>query len=167
MNLKSIRTNAKFLWALPVLLTLIGCAENNEILPKRLGQLNLTSVVRGEKATQIIQRMHGKVLGATEYVIGYYGGDQSGNILYLSLFENEEAARKDLMDMSMKMAAGTPVFAPLTFEETDDGIKMKTKGMGFDHYFYRSNRVIVWWQVAPDYAEAAYRDLLNFNFQDI
>jgi hypothetical protein len=71
------------------------------------------------------------------------------------------------MDMSMKMATGTPVFAPLTFEETDDGIKMKTKGMGFDHYFYRSNRAIIWWQVAPEYADATYRDLLNFNFQDI
>jgi len=145
----------------------MGCTGTNELLPQKLGELKLTNVIRGEKATKIVQKMHGKVLGASEYIIGYYGGDQSGNILYLSLFENEEAARKDLMSMSLKMAAGTPVFSPLTFEETEAGLQMKTEGMGFTHYFYRRNRTVIWWQVAPDYAESTYRDLLNFDFQNI
>jgi len=167
MSFRSIAVKTKFLWLLPVFITFTGCTSNRDVLPKKLGELNLTTVIQGKKATTIIRKMHGKVLGASEYIVGYYGGDQSGNILYLSLFENEDAARKDLMTMSMKMAAGTPVFTPLTFEETDDGIRIKTEGMGFVHYFYRLNRAIIWWQVEPDHAEPTYRDLLNFDFQNI
>jgi len=167
MNLRTVTVKTRFLLLLPVFITLIGCAENKDVLPKKLGELNLTKVIQGKKATAIINKMHGKVLGASEYIIGYYGGDQSGNILYLSLFENEDAARKDLMDMSIKMAGGTPVFTPLTFEETDGGIHLRTEGMGFVHYFYRNNRVVIWWQVTPDQAEATYRDLLNFDFRNI
>ena len=167
MNLRSIAAKTKLLWTLPVFITLIGCAGNNDILPQKLGELNLTTVIRGEKATKIIREMHGKVLGATEYIIGYYGGDQSGNILYVSLFENENDARKDLMDMSVKLVAGTPVFTPLTFREKDGGVYLRTEGMGFVHYFFRRNRALIWWQVTPDYADSTYRDLLNADFQNI
>ncbi len=167
MKLKSIMAKTNFLWILPVFFTVIGCAGNNDILPRKLGELNLTKVIRGEKATKIMREMHGKELGATEYIIGYYDGDQSGNILYISLFENENAARKDLMDMSIKLAAGTPVFTPLTFKETDGGIYLRTEGMGFVHYFFRSNRTLIWWQVTPEHADSTYRDLLNFDFQNI
>ncbi|MFQ6606878.1 MAG: hypothetical protein ACE5DP_04440 [Fidelibacterota bacterium] len=165
LNFNGIKT--KSLWFLPVFFLLTSCTGKDGLLPQQLGDLNLTKVIQGEKAIKIIETMHRKTLGTTEYTIGYYGGENSGNILYLSLFENADAARKDLMDMSLKMAAGTPVFAPLTFEETKDGIRIRTEGMGFVHYFYRSNRALIWWQVEPDRAESTYRDLLNFDFEKL
>ena len=84
------------------------------------------------------------------------------------IFENAEKARQDLMSMSVKMAGGTAVFKPLTFDAMGSNVHFRTEGMGLTHYFYRVDNTIVWWQVRPDKAEATYKDLLNFKFfQDL
>ncbi len=155
-------------WALLLIFVLSGCTEKDEaqVLPQRLGDLDLTAMIRGDEAERIVREMHGKALGEAEYIIGYYGEKRLGNILYVSLFENEDAAREDLLSMSMKMASGSTPFAPLVFDERDDGIYLKTEGMGFAHFFYRRDRALVWWQVMPEYAESTYRELVAFNFSD-
>jgi hypothetical protein len=36
--------------------------------------------------------------------------------------------------------------------------------MGLKHYFYRTDNILIWWQVEVDKAEATYNDLLKFDF---
>jgi hypothetical protein len=156
-----------FVW---VLLMISGCTDldnTNNDLPQKLGDLTLYKVVQGSQAAAVIHKMHGKKLGARRNFIGYYGNEDAGNILYLSIYENYETAKADLMKMAMKMAGGTRVFAPLTFGEMDDNVRFRTEGMGFAHYFYRVDNILIWWQVAPGNAESTFNALLSYDFTSL
>ena len=69
-----------------------------------------------------------------------------------------------LMKMATKMAKGSRVFAPLTYDKMGDNVHFQTTGLGFRHYFYRVDNILIWWQVVPEKAESTYNDLLAFDF---
>ena len=152
------------------LLTIPGCTVLDNTagdLPKNLGNLTLSKVIQGSQADGILHKMHGKELGASLNFIGYYGKEDTGNILYLSIYKDDESAKADLMKMAMKMAGGTRVFAPLTFDEMGDSVRFRTEGMGFTHYFYRIDNILIWWQVAPEKAESTLTALLGHDFASL
>ena len=138
--------------------------ENNNYLPKNLGELSLFKVIHNEEATSIIDKMHGKKLDDCKNFIAHYGNNQSKNILYVSVYENSEKAKTNLKIMAMKMANGSSVLSPLTHSKMGDNVHFETKGMGLKHYCYRIDNILIWWQVEPDKAEATFNDLLKFDF---
>ena len=152
------------LWVVIAILLLAGCSTPVNGLPARLGDLNLTKVLKDREATAIIQQMHGKALGPTHNLIAYYGNARARNILYLSVYPDAQKAREDLMAMAVKMASGTAVFAPLTSSPMGSQTHFQTQGMGLQHYFYRLDNILIWWQVDPEKAESTYRDLVRFDF---
>ena len=137
---------------------------NTNYLPKKLGDLSLFKVIQNEEATSIIDKMHGKKLDDCKNYIAHYGNNQSKNILYVSVYENAEKAKTNLKIMAMKMANGSSVFSPLTHTKMRDNVYFETQGMGLKHYFYRTDNILIWWQVEPDKAETTYNDLLKFDF---
>jgi len=161
-----------FIFILATIITLSGCSNKSSTknidLPEKLGSLNLSRVIQGNEAARVVHKMHGKSLGSAEYIIGYYGADNSKNILYLSVYENTESAKADLVSMAMKMEKGTPVFVPLTtIGEMGSNIRFRTEGMGLVHYFYRVENILLWWQVESDNAELTYDELLTFSFASL
>jgi len=142
----------------------ISCGNNENDLPEKLGDLSLSKTIKSNDATKIVNKMHGKRIETIMNLIGYYGNGQSRNILYVSVYQNAEKAKNDLMKMATKMAKGTQVFAPLTLGKMGDNVRFQTEGMGFKHYFYRVDSILIWWQVKPDKAESTYNDLLDFDF---
>ena len=48
-----------------------------------------------------------------------------------------------------------------------DKAHFETDGMGLKHYFYRTDNILIWWQVEPDKEEETYKDLLKFDFADL
>ncbi|MFC1580926.1 4Fe-4S binding protein [Thermodesulfobacteriota bacterium] len=143
----------------------VGKQSNIGGLPEKLGNMNLSKVLRGDEAEKVVHEMHGKRLGALGYVIAYYGGKDSKNVLYVSVYGNSGSAKNALMNMAMKMVNGTRIFKPLeTIGRMGDNIVFKTEGMGLVHYFYRVDNVLLWWQTEQDRAEGTYRELLTFDF---
>ena len=151
------------------LLSIINCSTNNDFkyLPQKLGDLSLSGVIQNKEAAAIINKMHGKPLDDCKNYIAYFGGNDSKNILYISIYENVENARANLMNMAMKMANGSAVFSPLTYSGMGNDAHFETEGMGFKHYFYRVDAILIWWQVEPDRAQTTYKDLLKFDFSDL
>jgi hypothetical protein len=148
------------------LLIFISCSTGNNFsyLPQKLGELNLTKVIQNKKATVIINKMHGKKLDDCKNYIAIYGDNHSENILYVSVYENAEKAETNIKNMAIKMANGSSVFSPLTQTKIGDKVYFETVGMGFKHYFYRTDNILIWWQVESDKAEATLNDLLTFDF---
>ena len=132
--------------------------------PEKLVELGLEKIVQNQDATKIINKMHGKDLDKSDNFIAHYGGGGSKNILYLSVYENAEQAKTNLMGMAMKMANNSSVFSPLTYDEMAKTVHFQTEGMGFKHYFYRTDNILIWWQVEPDKAVATFEDLLAYDF---
>ena len=48
--------------------------------------------------------------------------------------------------------------------EAENICNFETEGMGLKHYFYRTDNILIWWQVEQDKALATYNDLLKFDF---
>jgi len=144
----------------------ISCStgNNSEYLPQKLGELNLTKVIQDNKATVIINKMHGKKLDDCKNYIAIYGNNHSKNILYVSVYENAEKAETNIKNMAIKMANGSSVFSPLIHNKIGGNVYFETAGMGLKHYFYRTDNILIWWQVELDKAEATLNDLLKFDF---
>ncbi len=64
----------------------------------------------------------------------------------------------------MKMANGSSVFSQLTHTKMGDSVHFETEGMGLKHYFYRTDNILIWWQVEPDKAVVTNNDLLKYDF---
>lgn len=146
--------------ALVVPMVLLTCSSGSEVkMPQSIAGDTLTEVIRGAEATKIINDMHGKSLGTDEYVIGYYGPKADKNILYLSIFPDEQTAKQDFMDMSMKMSQGTPVFTPLKVMNKGDKVQFTTVGMGKAHFIFRDKQTLIWWQGDTTNIDQAIADL--------
>lgn len=135
-------------------------------LPVKLGNLSLFKVVEKEEAHDIVNKMHGKTLGALENIIAHYGEGER-NILYISIFQDAERAKADLMNMAMKMARGTAVFTPLSFDNMGENVHFRTEGMGLIHYFYRDDNILIWLQVEPEEEKPTSKDLFDFDFSSL
>jgi len=142
-------------------------SAHTNYLPKKLGDLSLFNVIQNQEATRVIDKMHGKKLDDCENYIAHYGSMPSKNILYVSVYENSETAKTNLKIMAMKMANGSSVFSPLTYTQMGDTVYFETEGMGLKHYFYRMDKILIWWQVEPDNAETTSNDLLEFDFKGL
>ena len=145
----------------------IGTPAHTNYLPKTIGDLSLFNVIQNQEAASIIDKMHGKTLDDCKNYIAHYGSDPLKNILYVSVYENAETAKTNLKRMAMKMANGSSVFSPLTHTKMGDTVYFETEGMGLKHYFYRTDNILIWWQVEPDKAETTYNDLLKFDFKGL
>lgn len=141
-----------------------GNGDNFNYLPQKLGESNLIKVIQNKKATVIVNKMHGKKLDDCKNFIAVYGNNYSKNILYVSVYKNDEKAETNIKNMSMKMAKGSSVFSPLTHNKIGDSVYFETEGMGLKHYFYRTDNILIWWQVESDKALATFNDLLKFDF---
>lgn len=145
----------------------VATPAHTNYLPETLGALRLFNVIHNQEAARIINKMHGKTLDDCKNYIAHYGNDSSKNILYVSVYENAETAKTNLKNMALKMANGSAVFSPLTHNKMGDTVYFETEGMGLKHYFYRTENVLIWWQVEPDCAETTFNDLLEFDFKGL
>ncbi len=59
---------------------------------------------------------------------------------------------------------GSSVFSPLKHSKMGDNVHFETQGMGLKHYFYRTDNILIWWQVEPDKAVVTNNDLLKYDF---
>ena len=93
MLIKKIKNISVIIWV--GLLTFISCSidDSSKYLPQKLGDLHLAKIIQNKKATVIINKMHGKKLDDCKNFIAYYGNNHSKNILYVSVYENDEKAK--------------------------------------------------------------------------
>ena len=141
-------------------------AKPQAVMPKSICGDLLTEVITGAEADKILTEMHGMGLATTQFEIGYYGAKADNNILYLSIFSDEQTAKQDYMSMSMKMANGTAVFSPLSVVHKEDQVRFTTTGMGKMHFLYREKNILIWWQGDSTTMDAAIADLEQFSFSN-
>jgi hypothetical protein len=158
-----------FIFLIAVLFCFVNCKGKNILpvllkLPAKAGTLHLVDTVKGTAANKFMYRMHGKMTGTHASIIGYYGNSDNKNILYVSSFESVESAEKALIKMASKIKKGSAGFTPVTTEQINGILVYQTSGMGLKHFFYQSDRFLVWWQAEPDNADKTFQDIHTFKF---
>jgi hypothetical protein len=149
------------------LLALHGCRAGSSELPASLAGVERSELLRGERARQVVEALHGRPFPEGEHLVGRYGGDGTTNVLYVTIYPDQETARRDLLAMSMALAGGVPPFAPLEVDDMGGHPRFRTEGLGARHLFYRVERRVVWLQWEPATAAEAEADLLGFNWPGV
>lgn len=134
-------------------------------LPASIGSLALARTVEGVEANKLIYSMHGKATSASTSAVGYYGGADSKNALYVSAFMNDNQARRAFDLMLSKMAAGPAGFSPPAKRSGPEQDIYETTGSGLKHFFYQRGRNVIWWQAEPGIAEETFKAVLKTNLK--
>jgi hypothetical protein len=130
-------------------------------LPASIGSLALARTVEGVEANKLIYNMHGKANSGSTSAVGYYGGADPNNVLYVSAFMNDEQARRAFDRMLSKMAAGPAGFSPPSKRPGPEQDIYETTGSGLKHFFYQRGRNVIWWQAEPGIAEETFKAVLK------
>lgn len=130
-------------------------------LPAAIGSLSLARTVEGVEANKLIYNMHGKANSGSTSAVGYYGGKDANNALYVSAFMNDDQARRAFERMLSKMADGPAGFSPPSKRPGPEQNIYETTGSGLKHFFYQRGRNVIWWQAEPGVAEETFKTVLQ------
>lgn len=126
-------------------------------VPAALTGTLLTSAVRGPAAVAEVSRLHGTAIEATDAVVARYGG---GITIWVSASPSPLRASSLLWRMNRRMAGGTTVFSDPRPQEIRGRTVFTTQGLNQLHYYYQSDRYVLWLAV-PASAAGVIEDLLN------
>lgn len=154
-----------------ILLTLLfilfmAGAARGEAIPKTIGAMKLGQLQSGEEARTAISKLHGKQLEFREgYIASYKDGEKTAT-LWISVYDSDAAAKKELAKMTAKMAAGMKSGKENVFQHFKElsikGVVVYfVTGMGQAHYFFKKGKRMFWLAVEPSEARTAIRDLLG------
>jgi hypothetical protein len=130
-------------------------------LPAALGSLALARTIEGVEANKLIYSMHGKANSGSTSAVGYYGGTDANNVLYVSAFMNDEQAHRAFERMLSKMAEGPAGFSPPAKRPGPEPDIYETTGSGLKHFFFKRGNNVIWWQAAPGIADETFKSVLQ------
>ena len=71
---------------------------------------------------------------------------------------------KKVKNIPALILAGLIIFISCSTGNNSNCSPFEIEGMGLRHYFYRTDNILIWWQVEPDKAVATFNDLFKFDF---
>lgn len=123
-------------------------------LPQQVAGLPLSHERQGLQAVEEINRLHGKQFPLTSAAIGHYGS--YGEVtLWVSGVAINLMASRILNSMRDRIAEGNSPFIPLEERTLGGRAVYVLDGMGQRHFYFRSERSIIWLAADPALAEQA------------
>jgi hypothetical protein len=139
-----------------------SCTNNDGIAtPEKISEKKRTNLISGDEAVKVIDKMHGLSVAPLENVIAEYGEDPK-DLLYISLYKDENQAREAFIQMVSKMmkAEGGPFTHIRALPDYGEKVFMSI-GMGAIHYIYCSSNYILWLQTYQDIGRELPDELLS------
>lgn len=133
-------------------------------LPSALAGLPRIEASYGEEALSGISRMHGQDFELISGAIGSYGPreDSPSATVWVSGTDREALAGELVTAMRNRIALGQSPFTSVG-ERTDGGWTVyELAGMGQQHFYFQSSKLVIWLAVDPGVAESALQDALEF-----
>ncbi len=163
------RKLAKALSAAMILLILIcwgfpGSVFSYELkLPESILGMEKTGVLKGEKASEQVDRMHhGQVTTGSDY-IAEYSDDEHSATYYVSLYDEPEDAIKVMQDMAKKMEKTSHEFSHFMLRKVNEHTVYMALGNEQAHYFFAHGKELVWLAVDIAVAEDALEEVTEFD----
>ena len=138
-----------------------GNTDEQINLPEEAAGLPLVDIRSGHQAIAEINRMHGLDFSFTAAKIGVYGVDGQA-ILWLSELDTKFHAQQMLVDMRDRIALGNSPYTPLDAWKDGGRMVYELDGHGQIHYYFQSERLVVWLAVQPSLADQAIGEVLAF-----
>lgn len=151
-----------------LLIFLQACGEGKvgkAPLPEKIRELRLDSALDGEKAEEMIDKLHGKNVGSGDNYIGFYRGGGYNGTLYVSEFETSKEAISFFNKMSEKirLSKGGPFSHFRTMKKGKLDVNM-VLGLGQAHYFYARKNKLIWLGIDIPIAQQTLDQLLVMGY---
>ena len=148
---------------------IIGRAATNPSaapLPPQVAGQALWTADTGRQAAFEISRLHQQSFPLVSAAVGIYQGDHNAQIWASGFSFGWMAGR---MEQAMRQSILSDPNLPfrLLDEREVDGRRVAVlEGMGQQHFFFTSGRLVIWLAADPEIAEQALRDTLAFYTQE-
>ena len=133
--------------------------SKTDILPAQIAGLELTSTKTGESAISEFTSMHGKEFPVTSGDIGYYG--DGAITLWVAGIFTDSIATEMVDSMQARIAEGNSPFTPVNEIQNGRRTVYALDGMGQKHYYFQSNRLVIWLAAQPSLAVDALQQILE------
>lgn len=125
--------------------------QKQQVLPQRLGHLELVSLVQGQQAIAQVTRLHGVDIALANAYIGRYGHQGEEATLWVGVAGNAENAANLLSKMLAGIAKGGTPFYNLKQINVNGQEVYQVDAPGGQHFFYNSAQIrenLVWLSVS-------------------
>ena len=127
---------------------LLNCRQSeSKLVPESIAGFKLVKTLEGEQAKSYINRLHFKNVAPQENTIAFYKKDNKELILYLTLYEQDDEARKDWQRMVKKISPENSVFVQGTVLNLDGKDVYRCFGMGQTHFVFVHQNALIWFSV--------------------
>ncbi|OGB60603.1 MAG: hypothetical protein A2Y94_03065 [Caldithrix sp. RBG_13_44_9] len=140
------------------------CSQEVTYIPSSFMSCRLEKKLTGIEARQWVDKIHGKVVTPPESEIGFYLGENGPITVYVSGYQTEELARKELLRMTEKISSQNSIFIGGEFVELDGKNIYRCFGMGQTHFVFTHHNKLIWLSVNTIQGKEmlrAYLDLIN------
>lgn len=121
----------------------------------------LTRKLSGDDAKSFVDKLHFQNVATTSNEIGFYEGRKGEAIIYISYYENEEAATKDEIRMTKKISPENSVFIMGRYIEINERKIYRTFGMGQTHFVFSQGNALFWISVETNWGKRFIKEYLS------
>jgi len=130
------------------------------VLPQSIGGLALAHQLNGERANEILNRMHDKEVTPATNLIGMYAGGNTSAVVYVSAYRSDDEARDAYATMAWRISVGNPIFAEYSTIRIENHDASFCIGQGQVHYFFPHDHLLYWLSLDPTIAETTARGFI-------
>ncbi|MFC1879437.1 hypothetical protein ACFLZW_05945 [Chloroflexota bacterium] len=131
------------------------------LMPEQIASFPLTRKTTGTQAISELAQMHGRDFPFVSGAIGLYGAGEQATLWISGLALTAEAEQM-VIDMRDRIAAGNSPFQPLDSWQDGERTVYELEGLSQRHYYFQSDRLVVWLAVEPVSAVGAISEILSF-----
>ncbi len=130
------------------------------LLPQEVAGLPLSGEITGPQALDELTWMHGQEFQLGQAAVGTYGNGVQVTI-YVAGTDTNSMTDRMITAMRDKIAAVDSPFEPVAELEIDQRSVYELDGLGQKHFYFRSDRLIIWLAVDGFLAEDALQEVLR------
>jgi hypothetical protein len=131
-------------------------------LPERMVELSMAHATYGPEAIAEVARLHNKSFPLSSGAAAMYGTQDSMIMLWVTGTPAQLLSRRMVDQMEATIAGGESPFTPVGVRQVDGRPVYELTGMGQQHYYFRSDELVVWLAADRSLAEAALSETLTF-----
>jgi hypothetical protein len=146
--------------AIPLLSKTISESTSAPI-PDQINGLSITSEATGRAALQEFSELHGKSFPVLSGAKASYGPGSQITI-WVAGTDSSSATRQLLESMRDKIAQGNSPFQPIAARQEGNRTVYALDGMGQKHFYFQSEKNLIWLAASPELADQALQEALNF-----
>ncbi len=165
-SMKANRLRLIWFGAIVVLITIVivflpRFQSEKLTLPRKLGTLQLTEEIRGDRASRIINQMHGKGVTPADNMIGMYTSREGMATVYQSKYNSRKQSEETLRRMVRGIETGNTPFSDFKSMQIAGQDIFFCIGSGQAHYFFTADEFLYWLATDIHVAEDAAQELIR------